>query len=178
MIKVNLLPPEEQQKRVFLKILAILLGGVIIIVAGGVGYFSYLSLTELSLKRELRQLKKELEEYKDIARKLEEIKKKRNLLQKRLQIIENFKKYQTWWPEILAELSRQIPDGVWLDGFQSEGTTANISGYSFTYKAISHFLKNLEEVEFFDKVELLSTQQEKTDEEKIIGFKIVFNLKS
>ena len=59
----------------------------------------------------------------------------------------------------MDELSRSLPEYLWLTNLALKGATLAIDGETLQEQAIPNFMKNLEASEFVGAVQLIQTQQ-------------------
>jgi Tfp pilus assembly protein PilN len=60
---------------------------------------------------------------------------------------------------LLDQLSRELPDFLWLEGLEESGGTVKISGKATTYNAVSNFYNNLTDANSFSAVTLGNTRK-------------------
>jgi type IV pilus assembly protein PilN len=125
----------------------------------------------------------------------------------RMQAVENLDRNRTVWVRILEDLARNIPEFVWLSNFKEQGSEekaapdpkaqnknqpetapatstqlpsmrkVELEGYAFTLNALAAFMIKMMRSDYFDEVELLSTNETKFGEkEKAYNFVMSCNL--
>ncbi len=145
MIRVNLLAHrEERRKRQrrqlgLLAIVSAALGGAIWLAVHGVisNYVAEQEGRNKFLKDENAKLDKEIEE---IRRLRDEI----QALLARKQIIEALQTDRARAVELLDQLVRQTPDGVYIKSIKQDGLKVNISGYAQSNARVSTLMRNLQ----------------------------------
>jgi type IV pilus assembly protein PilN len=95
--------------------------------------------------------KKRLDE---IIKKGDTYKEQRDLLNKKIGLITQLKKNQSGPVHLLDEISRKLPDFLWLDQMSGVNNGVTISGKATTYNAVSNFYNNLTGSKYFDQVVL------------------------
>jgi len=93
--------------------------------------------------------KKRLDE---IITKGDTYKARRDLLNKKIGLITQLKKNQSGPVHLLDEISRKLPDFLWLDRMSGVNNGVTISGKATTYNAVSNFYNNLTGSKYFDQV--------------------------
>ena len=93
--------------------------------------------------------KKRLDE---IIAKGDTYKARRDLLNKKIGLITQLKKNQSGPVHLLDEISRKLPDFLWLDRMSGVNNGVTISGKATTYNAVSNFYNNLTGSKYFDQV--------------------------
>lgn len=145
MIRVNLLPHREERRKAQRRQLGILAVGVAIIglaiaaLVHGViaGYLDAQNERNEFLKRENAKLDKEIEEIKKLQGEIQ-------ALLSRKQIIETLQTDRSRTVELLDQLVRQTPDGIYLKTLKQEGLKVNLTGYAQSNARVSTFMRNLQ----------------------------------
>jgi type IV pilus assembly protein PilN len=145
MIRVNLLAHREERRKgqrrqlVFLAVCAAVLGGAIWLAVHGVigGYVSLQDERNEFLKRENAKLDKEIEEIKKLRDEIA-------ALLARKAIIEALQTDRARAVELLDQLVRQTPDGVYIKSMKQDGLKVNITGYAQSNARVSTLMRNLQ----------------------------------
>lgn len=145
MIRVNLLPHREERRKAQRRQLGILAVGVAIIglaiaaLVHGViaGYVDAQNERNEFLKRENAKLDKEIDEIKKLQGEIQ-------ALLSRKQIIETLQTDRSRTVELLDQLVRQTPDGIYLKTLKQEGLKVNLTGYAQSNARVSTFMRNLQ----------------------------------
>lgn len=95
--------------------------------------------------------KKRLDE---VIKKGDMYKAQRDLLNKKISLITQLKKNQSGPVHLLDEISRKLPDFLWLDQMSGVNNKVTIVGKATTYNAVSNFYNNLTGSKYFDQVVL------------------------
>jgi Tfp pilus assembly protein PilN len=164
MIKINLLTEKKQVKTKApaaikvegagggrnLLLVAILVVGAVI--AGG--WWFTLSNEHADWVQKHTEADRELERLAEIRKKGEEYKKRKELLQRKIDLITELKKQQAVPVHILDEISKNLPDFLWLESMSSGKNSIDIKGKATTYNAVSNFYSNLTGSGHFQDVSL------------------------
>ncbi len=145
MIRVNLLAHREERRKaqrrqlVFLAVISAALGGAIWLAVHGViaGYVSLQNERNEFLKRENAKLDKEIEEIKKLRDEIQ-------ALLARKAIIEALQTDRARAVELLDQLVRQTPDGVYIKSMKQNGLKVNITGYAQSNARVSTLMRNLQ----------------------------------
>jgi type IV pilus assembly protein PilN len=145
MIRVNLLAHREERRKaqrrqlVFLAVISAALGGAIWLAVHGVigGYVSLQNERNEFLKRENAKLDKEIEEIKKLRDEIA-------ALLARKAIIEALQTDRARAVELLDQLVRQTPDGVYIKSMKQDGLKVNITGYAQSNARVSTLMRNLQ----------------------------------
>jgi Tfp pilus assembly protein PilN len=133
----------------------VLLIGVLaigIVVAGGWWWMLGRSISDWQTK--LADADKELERLQSAIKKSEEYEEQRDLLARKITLITDLKKQQEVPVHILDQVSRNLPDFLWLESMTANRSKIAISGKATTYAAVSNFYSNLTDSGYFADVEL------------------------
>jgi type IV pilus assembly protein PilN len=101
------------------------------------GYVSAQNERNEFLKRENAKLDKEIEEIKKLRDDIQ-------ALLARKQIIESLQNDRARAVELLDQLVRQTPDGIYLKTLKQEGLKVNVTGYAQSNARVSTFMRNLQ----------------------------------
>lgn len=97
---------------------------------------------------------RELERLTEVRKKGEEFKAQKEILARKIELITNLKKRQALPVHILDQVSRNLPDFVWLDQMTSTQNQITITGKATTYTAVTKFYNNLSRSGLFEGVTL------------------------
>ncbi|MGH8185263.1 MAG: PilN domain-containing protein [Steroidobacteraceae bacterium] len=168
MIRINLLATERQKaarrapafdigKRITLVCSLILVLG-----AGGIGWW-YWSLTQeaAAVEADIAASQQEVVRLRPIIAEVSKFEARRQQLQQRVQLIEQLRKGQGVPVQLLDQVSRSLPDMLWLTTMTQKGNDVTIEGRSVTLVALSDFVGNLGTTDFFKKpIEIVDSQVE------------------
>ncbi len=99
---------------------------------------------ESSLRRERDQL----QQYID---KVEELEKKRATLKERIDIINDLKEKQHGPVRVMDEVSKALPDLVWLTKMTLKGSVVELNGVAMDENAVANYITNLDQSPFFSE---------------------------
>ncbi|GLS24499.1 PilN domain-containing protein [Marinibactrum halimedae] len=106
------------------------------------------------LNKEIAQLDKQVEEIKDI-------KKRREELLERMRIIQGLQGDRPQIVRVFDDLVRAIPDGVYFDQLNRDGSKISISGVAESNNRVSSLMRRLDDSDWFEKPNLLSVTKER-----------------
>ncbi|MDH3283235.1 MAG: PilN domain-containing protein [Acidobacteriota bacterium] len=165
MIRINLLEisktPAAAKPKLNLGKPAEIAGIAIIVLAVafvGLRWYS-LSSQITNLKSDIRQADAELADLQDALKLIDTHKKKKAALNKRVELISNLKRRQQVPVHLLDQISRELPDFLWLEGLEEKGGAVKIKGKATTYNAVSNFYNNLSGNIAFSDVTLGNTRK-------------------
>ena len=132
-----------------------LMVGVVLLALGFIGWRWYTLASETKqLQVEIGKAEKERERLQAIIKKGEEYKVKKDLLQRKITLITQLKHNQSGPVHLLDEVSKQLPDFLWLDSMSESAFNISIAGKATTYNAVSNFYNNLTCSRYFQNVVL------------------------
>ena len=171
MIKVNLLTGAKREpvrKAPSLKVegtggsqnllLVVILG--LSVAFAGWRYYS-LSAESQRLDQDLDTAREQLKKVEDDRKAIEVLKAKKAAFQKQIDIITNLKNNQQVPVRLLDEVSRNLPDFLWLVSMQESGNQLTFSGKATTPNAYANFYNNLDASPFFQEVGKISYTADK-----------------
>lgn len=182
MIRINLLAVERKPKGpsgldlVRNPLWLVLL--LVVATAAGLGW-RFVSLQQMStgLDRDIQQARQEAESLRAVLEKVEQAEVRRQQLQQRVALIEELRRSQSGPVRLLDELSRSLPDRLWLTQLlQEAGGVVKIDGRTTSLTALSDFVGNLEQSGYFARpVEIIDSQVE-TD--RAVGELVKFTVRA
>ena len=156
MIRVNLLPHREEKRKRRQQQFAILGGAAAVfalVVAGTVWFV--LDRQDEDQKEQVRYLKAEIDK---LDKQIEEIRKIReetaSLLAKK-QVVEGLQSNRSEPVQLLDQLLRQLPEGVYLKQVKQNGAKVNIQGYAQSNARVSTLMRNLGASPYLENPELV-----------------------
>jgi len=166
MIRINLLAVERERvrKRVVLIPAAhrVTIGATVILVgtAALIGWW-FLTLRQQSaqLDIDLAQAETETRQVRSVLEQVRKFESQKAMLQQRVTLIEQLRKGQYAPVHLLDEVSKSLPDRLWLSDLTQTGADFTIGGMTDSMTAVSDFVGNLEGTRWFKKpVEILDSQ--------------------
>lgn len=144
----------------------------LVLLAGG--YLAYYGVKYLALKRveeQVAEAQKEVEELKPIIEEVERFKKKKAELDHKINVIKELKRNQRGPVQVMDEVSRALPELLWLDSLEMSKNRVRLQGRAFNNSAVEALITSLDNVPEFDEPELIETKREG----EIYRFGIQFN---
>ena len=156
MIRINLLPHrEEKRKRREQQFLV--LGGLTVVLAAVVAgaVWLYLDAQVAQQKQNVTFMKNEIAK---LDKQIEEIRKIReetaSLLAKK-RVVESLQANRSEPVQLLDQLLRQLPEGVYLRSIKQTDTKVNITGYAQSNARVSTLMRNLGASPYLENPELI-----------------------
>ena len=111
------------------------------------------------LKIKIEEADRELERLADVRRKRDEYTAQKELLERKIELITNLKRQQAAPVHILDQISKNLPQFLWLESMTSNSNSISLNGKATTYNAVSNFYGNLNDSGFFQDVTLGRTYE-------------------
>lgn len=115
------------------------------------------------LKEVQRERRIERDELKPFIDKVEELEAKRALLKRKVEVINDLKQQQQGPVRILDEVSRALPELVWLTQLKMSGTNLTLVGDAMDENAVANFYSNLDSSPFFEEPEVKNLSRKGDD---------------
>lgn len=156
MIRINLLPHREEKRKrreqQFL-VLGMLVGLLGVVVAGVVWLYLDTQVSQQRqnvtfMKNEIAKLDKQIEEIRKIREETASL-----LAKKR--VVESLQANRSEPVQLLDQLLRQLPEGVYLRSIRQTGTKVNITGYAQSNARVSTLMRNLGASPYLENPELI-----------------------
>ena len=169
MIKINLLVEARAEKAARAPLIALgaaslnnyLLLGLIILGLAFVGVrYWKLSSTLAGIKAEIVVNQREFDRLKPIIAEVEAFKKKNAELKHKIEVIEQLKQNQYGPVRVMDEVSKALPDLLWLTSMGLAGNTLSLQGQALNENAVANFISNLGASPFFAEPSLKIMSQD------------------
>lgn len=177
MIRINLLPREERQaKRSFQmpKMGAIVPILALVGVAVLFGAFTVIQTLQVGrLKSDIARARADAEKLRPQIQTIQELTQKREELQRRLGVISTLDKNRLWRVKLIDELSRCVPDHLWLSSYEEVGTEqVKIDGVTFSNLLVADFMSRLESSPLYGEVDLVVAEKGTIDQRNVVKFTV------
>ncbi len=202
MIEVNLLPKEYLKKSFDFSfgktgLYAVAAAAAVIVMLIGITFYQKYEISQLDEKiqagrRRAAMLQKDIQ----IVEALEDVKGK---ITNRMSAVEKLDRHRSVWVRVLEETARNVPEYVWLarfkegdgSGAKTKGKAdtlsapppgdmmsrpAEVEGYAFSLNALAAFMINMMRSDYFDDVELVSSNEMEFEDHKAYNFVLTCNL--
>jgi Tfp pilus assembly protein PilN len=174
MIRINLLSVRAVKRRGALQLQLQVAAAALVLAIGAGGWLWYaLGQTRQARARELEQLQAELKSLEKIVKEVEQFQKQAALLEKKVGVISNLKASQRLPAPWLDEISRHLPEQVWLEAIQENNNGLQIRGKSLNGNpAVADFMNNIERSPFFGVAGLVESRSETFQDRQVMSFTI------
>jgi type IV pilus assembly protein PilN len=163
MIRINLLAIERKPEKpsVFAGHKVIILGTAILAAAALLMAWRFFAMRQETarLDLELRTAQQEQQRLRSVLQQVEDFEKRKQQLQQRVALIEDLRKGQGAPVRMLDEVSRALPDRLWLTEMLQDESGVRIDGRTTSLTSLSDFVGNLEGSGYFDRpVDILDSK--------------------
>lgn len=181
MIRINLLPRDERQVKrniVLPKIGTLMPVLVLLLVAALFTAFSVVQAMQVSrLKGDIARAEQEAEKLRPQIQTIQELTQKREELTRRLNVISNLDKTRLWRVKLVDELSKCVPDHLWLTNYEETGADKiSIEGVTFSNLLVADFMSRLEASPLYGNVDLVVAEKGTIDQRNVVKFKVTASM--
>jgi type IV pilus assembly protein PilN len=174
MIRINLIQVREVKRRLGLR-RQMQVASVLLIAAIGLGGWLFYAQgqTRRARQYELRDIEAELKSLEKIIEEVAWFEEQTKLLQRKIESIQALKTNQRIPAPYLEEISRRLPEQVWLEALQETGATVRIRGKSLNGNpGVADFMKSIEQSPLFGTAGLIESISETIQDRTVMSFTI------
>ena len=177
-VRINLLPHREERRKRGRQHFYILAGGTAL-VGALVVLFMHLYVAGLIetqedrnrfLKGEIAKLEKEIAEINSLRDQIQALLARKN-------IIETLQAERAQTVNLLDQLVKQTPEGVYLKNIQQRGLRVNLVGYAQSNARVSTLMRNIDSSPLLEKAELIEVKAASVDKRRVSEFNMFLSLK-
>jgi type IV pilus assembly protein PilN len=139
--------------------LLILLAVGLLLIAGQ--YFRLQSTIDQKAE-EIARVQQEVNELKPIIEEVEQFEARKAELEHKISVINTLKENQRGPVRIMDEVSRALPEMLWLTRMTAQGSNITLQGQAFNTNAVANFIDNLDQVDAFNEPVLRDTAQRRS----------------
>jgi type IV pilus assembly protein PilN len=178
MMRINLLPHREEKRQARKKQYAILAGisaGIGLTIAGLIWFVFDSRIANQDSRNRLWT-----EEIAKLDKQIEEIKKIREetaaLLAKK-QVVEGLQSNRAEPVQLLDQMLRQLPEGLYLKSVKQTGVKVNVTGYAQSNARVSAFMRNIEASPYLENPNLIEIKAVTLNNLRVNEFSLDFAVK-
>ena len=138
---------------------AALVGAILFGLLVSLGHNFLLGRSVKNIRAEVSEAQVEVDKLAPIIAEVNQFKSKKAKLENKVDIISQLKANQQGPVQIMDEISRALPELLWMDRMSVSGQTITLSGRAFNTNAVANFLENLDRVQEFQEPVLQDTSQ-------------------
>ncbi|HYT73128.1 MAG TPA: PilN domain-containing protein [Vicinamibacterales bacterium] len=180
MIRINLLAVErgaaKKPRAAVTSAQRVTIGAALILLATLVTvgwWFWSLRATSARLDDEIARAETEAKALRSVLAEVQKFETRKATLQQRVTLIEQLRRGQSAPVHVLDEVSRAIPDRLWLVGMSQRAADFTLDGRTTSLTALSDFVGNLESSTWFKRpVEIIDSQVDHTGQGDLVRFTI------
>jgi type IV pilus assembly protein PilN len=179
MIKINLLPREERKRHapINMKLLLAGLGCVVALLAMGFGWY-WLNGEVNRLQGEIQQTQAELKRFEELAKQVDKFQAEKKRLEEKLKVIQALMAAQGGPVRLLDEVSKALPNEIWLTAFTRTGKKLDVSGIAYSNFTIATFMTNLGKAgPLISNVDLVVSEKAVVEQVPVERFSITMEVK-
>jgi type IV pilus assembly protein PilN len=154
-------------------ILALFAGGAIVLCAA---LYWYQSAKLQRLDADIAAAQQRQKELQAIKLQVDALEAKRATFQRKVDLIERLKADQSGPVHLVDEISKALPDFVWLTALEQAGDSIRLSGQGNGLTSVADFISALQRSGWFPDVDLVSSTQS-TQPENVITFQLLARFK-
>jgi type IV pilus assembly protein PilN len=181
MIRINLLavdrgPAKKARTPGVTAAQRVTIGAALILIATVVAvgwWFWALRARSAKLDDDIAQAEKEANQLRSVLAQVQKFETRKAQLQQRVTLIEQLRRGQSTPVHLLDEVSRALPDRLWLITMLQRGNDFTIEGRTTTLTGLSDFVSNLEASPWFKKpVEIVDSAVDQGPNGDLVRFSI------
>jgi type IV pilus assembly protein PilN len=126
------------------------------------------------LQADIARAEQEADKLRPQIQTINELTQKRQELERRLGVITNLDKQRLTRVKLVDELSRCIPEHLWLTAYEEvPGTTkVQVEGVTFSNLIVADFMSRLEASPLYADVDLVVAEKGTIDQRNVVKFKV------
>jgi type IV pilus assembly protein PilN len=147
MIRINLLPVRQVQKREAGRQYVVVLVGVLIMALIGNGYWYYsLDSDRADRQRKLDDTNARIAQLEKVIGEVNNLNKRKKEVEDKLAVLDKLRKQRGGPVKLLDALSTCIPKKVWVTEFEEKGGAVKLMGNADSFDDVSEFMRGLNNV--------------------------------
>jgi type IV pilus assembly protein PilN len=156
MIRVNLLPHREEKRKRRQQQFTVMAGiAAVIGLLAAAGVWAFLDNQVSQQQANVAYMKGEIAKLDTQITEIQKIREETAALLAKKQVVENLQSNRSEPVELLDQLLRQLPDGVYLKSVRQTGTKVNVTGYAQSNARVSTLMRNLGASPYLENPELV-----------------------
>jgi type IV pilus assembly protein PilN len=172
MIRINLLPDREKEKKANLQRRIVLLAGslaLFLLVLGSV--YLYFSMSISGLEKSIQEADAKLVVLNKKVGDIEGFKRDKKDVEQKLEVIKSLESNRLFPVRMLDELNLLVPArDIWLERINQMGNDLRIEGVARNNDVVARFMKSLEKAGFIQTVDLMGTKEKEVSGIKLQQF--------
>ena len=153
----------------------LLVAGLVLGLLVSGGWYWWVNSKLKQKNEEVAAAEREVQELQQVIKEVEEYKAKKADLERKIDVINGLKANQRGPVQIMDQVSKALPELLWLNNMGVNAANIDINGTAFNMSAVANFIDNLDKVEEFAEPILVdASQQVAGGKTEIYDFRISF----
>jgi type IV pilus assembly protein PilN len=107
-----------------------------------------------------------------VIEQVQQFEQRKAQLQQRVVLIEQLRKGQTGPVHVVDEISKAVPERLWLTELTQKGDDITLNGMTTSLTGVSDFVANLQNSAWFTKVDIIDSQAEASKATELYKFSV------
>lgn len=192
MKRINLMPSEAKRitpkkwlKAYLLKSRAMRLVTIVVVVFILINLWQATSLLRYKFalvqgKKNLDRLQEKSNQSQDIYAQLkgqkQAIEKEIRRIEDKFRVLQEARQEMFAWAGILAQLSKLVPEDLWINKIRLNKELITLSGTTFDNAVVSNFMARIDESDYFRETSFNYTQKSKLTDKSVINFEVTTHI--
>jgi type IV pilus assembly protein PilN len=152
MIRINLLPVRQVQKREQGRQFLVLMVGIFVITAAAnVYWYLYMDGKREAAQRRLDDTNARIAQLEKVIGEVTNLQRRKKEVEEKLAVLDKLTKQRAGPVKLLDALATAIPKKVWLTSFEEKGGAAVMIGNAESFDDVSEFMRGLNNIVWCDK---------------------------
>jgi type IV pilus assembly protein PilN len=179
MIRINLLPYREKEKKEnFQRQIIVIAGGLMLMLLILVSVYFYFVISISSIEKQIADAKAKLVVLDKKVGDIEGFKRDKKDVEQKLEVIKSLESNRLFPVLMLDELNQLVPaQDAWLDRIVQTGQELRIEGVAKDNSTVALLMKNLEKASFIQSVDLVVSREKEVVSLKLQQFILTCVLK-
>lgn len=144
MIRINLLPVRQVQKREQgRQFIALIIGTLIIALAGNAYWYVWLDGKREAAQRRLDDTNARIAQLERVIGEVNNLQRRKKEVEEKLAVLDKLRKQRGGPVKVLDALATSIPKKVWISNFDERGGAAVMTGNAESFDDVSEFMRSL-----------------------------------
>ena len=173
MIEINLLPVREEKRKADVRQFATLLAATFVgsLVLAGLVHTKLIADVK-GTQSSIQTLNRQIDAFKPQLEQVERYRATKQSIEAKLAVIDKLERSRSGPLRILTELSAHAPERLWLTGLSAQNERISLEGMSLDNELVAVFMTALGDSEYFENVELQSTEAKDVDGLRLNEFEL------
>jgi type IV pilus assembly protein PilN len=123
-------------------------------------YWYLVHTTVVQNEVKIAEAQKEVDELAAVLKEVEDFQTKKTELERKIKVINDLKLNQRGPVRVMDNVSRALPELLWLDHMTMNTSSIELDGRAFNTNAVANFIENLDKMPEFEEPTLKETQEQ------------------